>query len=279
MADQPVQQVAPRIVGVVNTSEDSFSDGGLYLHPQAAVARAKQLRADGADVIELGPASSHPDAKGVSAAEERRRLAPVLDHLAPLGMPLSVDSFQPETQRFALARGVAYLNDIQGFPDPDLYAELTAAPCHLVVMHAIQRRGKATRVRTDPHGIEATIDEFFTRRLAALQAAGIAPSRIIIDPGLGFFLGADPAPSLRVLGRIRRLRARFGLPVLIFASRKSFLRALTDRSIAAVGPATSAAEIYAALAGVDYIRTHDVRALRDALVVLNALIAAGDATS
>lgn len=237
MIDDQPGVLAPRIVGVVNITEDSFSDGGLYLHPQAAIARALQLRADGADIIELGPASSHPDAARVSAAEEQRRLAPVLDHLAGLDIPLAVDSFLPETQRFALAHGATSLNDIHGFPHPELYPELAAADCQLVVMHAIQGQGKATRVLTDPATIWDRIDAFFANRLAALQAAGIAAERIILDPGLGFFLSADPAPSVTVLGRIRRLRERFGQPVLISASRKSFLRTLTGRSIADAGPA------------------------------------------
>jgi len=271
--------LAPRIVGVVNITEDSFSDGGLYLQPQAAIARVRQLRVDGADIIELGPASSHPDATSVSAAEEQRRLAPVLDHLAGHDIPLAVDSFLPETQRFALARGVGTLNDIHGFPHPELYPELAAAECQLVVMHAIQEQGTATRVLTDPATIWDRIDAFFADRLAALQAAGIAAERIILDPGLGFFLSADPAPSITVLGQIRRLRKRFGQPVLISASRKSFLRALTGRSIADAGPASLAAELYAALAGVDYIRTHDVRALCDALAVWNALLAERDPAS
>jgi dihydropteroate synthase type 2 len=263
--------LSPKIVGVVNITEDSFSDGGLYLEPRAAIARAKQLRTEGADVIELGPASSHPDSKAVNADQERERLEPVLDELAPLGFPLSIDSFLPETQRFAMSRGVAYLNDIEGFSRPEMYPELVAARCYLIVVHTIQRQGRATRVRTDAEGIWEIIDTFFAHRLATLQGAGIAANRIVIDPGLGYFLSSEPAPSVKVLGGIGQLRRRFGLPVLISASRKSFLRSLTDRGVDQIGPASLAAEIHAALAGVEYIRTHDVRALRDALTVLQAL--------
>jgi dihydropteroate synthase type 2 len=182
-----------------------------------------------------------------------------------------VDSFHPETQRFALARGATYLNDTDGFPHPDLYPELAAADCRLVVMHSVVGRGQATRVQTDPATIWPRIDDFFSVRVDQLEAAGIAPERLIIDPGLGFFLGANPEPSLAVLGGIRRLRARFGLPVLVSPSRKSFLRAITRRSVAETGPATLGAELYAACEGVDYIRTHDVRALHDALTVLDKL--------
>ncbi len=144
---------SPRIVGIVNITADSFSDGGRYLDPGAALAHARRLRADGADVIELGPAASHPDSAPVTAAEERRRLAPVLERLAADGVPVSVDSFRPETLRFAISAGAACLNDIHGFGDPGLYPILAASQCRLVVMHAVQAAGAATRVVTDPAAV------------------------------------------------------------------------------------------------------------------------------
>jgi dihydropteroate synthase type 2 len=263
-----------RIVGVVNITEDSFSDGGLYLEPDAAIAHAQRLRADGADVIELGAASSHPDARPVSADEEARRLTPVLKALAAADVPVSVDSTRPETQRLALAHSADYLNDVRGFPDPEVYGELSASECCLVVVHSIEGGEITTRVNTDPATIWDRIDAFFEERLDALHAGGIAHERLIIDPGLGFFLGANPEPSIAVLGAIDRLRARFDAPVLVSPSRKSFLRALTGSGLADIGSATLAAELHAARAGVEFIRTHDVRALRDALVVSEALTAA-----
>jgi dihydropteroate synthase type 2 len=267
----PAPAVSPRLVGVVNITEDSFSDGGRYLAAEDALAHARRLRSEGADVIELGPASSHPDATQVSAEEERRRVAPVIQRLVADNIPVSVDSLLPDTQRFALAHGAAYLNDIQGFPEPDLYPALAAADCKLVVMHSVQRTGPTTKVATEAAAVWAGIERFFAERLTALQAAGIRRERLIIDPGLGFFLGSNPEPSLAVLSGIRHLKSRFGLPVLISPSRKSFLRRLTGRDIAHMGPATLAAELYAVRQGVDYIRTHDVAALRDALTVLDAL--------
>ncbi len=163
----------PRLVGIVNITEDSFSDGGRYLAAADALACARLLRSEGADIIELGPAASHPDSARVTAEEEQRRLAPVLEPLAADGIPVCVDSFLPETQRFAISRGVAYLNDIQGFPHPSLYGTLAASGCQLVVMHSVQRTGPATRMVTDPAAIWAGIGRFFAGRLAALQAAGI----------------------------------------------------------------------------------------------------------
>ncbi len=261
----------PRVVGIVNITADSFSDGGRYLDPAAALEHARHLRAEGADIIELGPAASHPGSAPVSAAEEERRIAPVLERLATDGIPVSVDSFRPETLRFAIAAGAAYLNDIHGFGDPGLYPALAASQCRLVVMHAVQAAGTATQVATDPAVVWDGIHRFFTRRLAALQAAGISRDRLIIDPGLGYFLGSTPGPSLRALAGIRELKDTFGLPVLASPSRKSFLRALTGRDVAHSGSATLACEVFAAWQGADYIRTHDVAAVRDALTVLAAI--------
>lgn len=261
----------PRIVGIVNITKDSFSDGGRYLSPPAALAHARRLRADGADIIELGPAASHPDSAPVTAAQERRRLAPVLEQLAADGIDVCVDSFQPETMRFAISGGAAFLNDIHGFGDPGTYPDLAASRCRLIVMHAVQAAGPATRVVTDPAAVWAGTGRFFARRLAALESAGIGRDRLIIDPGLGYFLGSSPEPSLTALAGIRELKDTFGVPVLMSPSRKSFLRALTGRDIAHSAAATLAAELFAAWQGADYLRTHDVAAARDALTVLAAL--------
>lgn len=267
----------PQVVGVVNITEDSFSDGGLHLDPQDALAHARRLRAAGADVVELGPASSHPDAARVTPEQERRRLMPVIEPLVAERIPVSIDSFLPETQRFAVSAGASYLNDIQGFPHPELYEELAAADCRLIVMHSVQARGPATMIETDPGTIYSKIDRFFAERLGALDAAGIERERLIIDPGLGYFLGSNPEPSLRVLAELGGFKARFRLPVLVSPSRKSFLRSVTGSDVASIGAASLAAELYAAWQGVDYIRTHDVAALHDALTVIHAIPAAESA--
>jgi dihydropteroate synthase type 2 len=266
-----ISAARPGIIGIVNITQDSFSDGGRFLAAEDALAHAFGLRSDGADIIELGPAASHPGSARVSAEEEQRRLAPVLSELVAESIPVSVDSFLPQTQRFAVAHGAAYLNDIQGFPDPGRYQELSGSGCRLIVMHSIQRRGPATKMSTDPDEVWAGLEEFFAGRLAALEAAGIGLGRLIIDPGLGYFLGSNPESSLVALAGIRHLKARFGLPVLVSPSRKSFLRTLTRRDTTQIGAASLAAEIFAAWQGADYIRTHDVAALRDALIILTAV--------
>jgi dihydropteroate synthase type 2 len=263
---------APTILGIVNITEDSFSDGGRFLATAAALSHARKLVAAGAEIIDLGAAASNVDARPVAAAEEIRRLDPLIAALAADGTPVSIDSFAPEVQRFAMSRGVALLNDIQGFPDPSLYPELAAAGCRLVVMHAVHGRGRARRVELSADRVWDRINAFFADRVEALERAGIARQRLILDPGMGFFLSSRPEASLRALADLDRLKRAFGLPLLISVSRKSFVGAITGRAAASeLGGATLAAELYAAEKGADYIRTHDPGSLADALKVMAAL--------
>lgn len=262
----------PRIAGIVNITEDSFSDGGRYLEPEQAIAHAMRLLRDGASLVDLGPSSSHPDAADVSATAEIERLAPVLDALGEAGVPFGVDSFESETQRFALSRGARWLNDIQGFADERFWPELADASCDLVVMHSIQSRGRATREEVAPGVIVDRVLGYFEKRLSGLTAAGVARERILLDPGMGFFLGASPEPSIEMLRALPRLRAAFDCRLLVSVSRKSFLGVIgagpergATLAIEERGAATLAAELYAARAGVDWIRTHDAKSLAIAL--------------
>jgi dihydropteroate synthase type 2 len=265
----------PLIVGIVNITADSFSDGGRFLDPQVAASHARQLKADGADIVELGAAASNIAADPVSPEEEIRRLGCVITDLAGSVAPLAIDSFEPEVQRFALSRGVGYLNDIKGFPGAGLYSTLAASACHLVVMHGVAVDRRAQRVDLGPDDVWRHIEAFFTQRIARLEAAGVVRERLILDPGMGFFLSERPEASLRVLRDIGRLKAAFGLPVMVSVSRKSFLGSITGRQRPSErGAATLAAELYAAAHGADYIRTHDPAALRDGLAVMEALAAA-----
>ncbi|MEZ4356105.1 MAG: dihydropteroate synthase [Myxococcota bacterium] len=264
-------QSLPRIVAIVNVTEDSFSDGGRYVEPGAALAHARALAAAGADVIELGPASSHPDARRVPPATQIARLEPVLRGLAGEDVAVGVDATEPEVIRYALAAGVALVNDVRGFPDAALYPALAESEASLVVMHSLVSGDRATRDDASPEVVLDSIERFFDARLGALVRAGVREERLIVDPGMGFFLGRDPRASIAVLQRIPELRARFGRPVLVSVSRKSFLRAITGTGVDEIGAATLAAELYAARVGVDWIRTHDVKALRDGLKVEGAL--------
>jgi dihydropteroate synthase type 2 len=265
------------ILGILNITEDSFSDGGRYLEPAKALARAEFLAKDGADIIDLGAASSNPDSKSVPADVEIARLAPVVAALKSARIPVSVDSFSPTVQRWALGEGADYINDVQGFREPKLYDALAASKAKLIVMHAVQEGGRAERIAVEPDAIIDRVLGFFERRVAALEQAGIARQRLILDPGMGFFLGTRAEASYRVLRALPRLRAAFSLPVLVSVSRKSFLRRLTGRGLEEVGAATLAAELFAADQGADYIRTHNPGALRDGLLVRQALWGDGPA--
>ena len=259
------------ILGILNITSDSFSDGGKYLEPSAALVHADSLLADGADILDIGAASSHPDAAPVSPETEIARLAAIVPSLHDTGASLSIDTFSTPVQRWALAQGVDYLNDIHVFPDAALYPELAASSCGLIVMHAVQPSGVAVRTEIPPSEIWDRILRFFDIRLDALTRAGIARTRIILDPGMGQFLGSDVENSLIVLRRLPELKARYGLPILVSLSRKGFLRKLTGQPIAAIGPASLAAELFAEANGADFIRTHDPAALRDGLKVLKAI--------
>lgn len=259
-----------RVLGILNVTPDSFSDGGKFLEPKAAIAHARVLM-EHADGLDIGAASSHPDSPVVGALGELKRLAPVLDVLRQTDIPFSIDTFEPEVQRWACAQGARWVNDIHGFPHDETRRFLADQDVGLIAMFAVQQRGNATRVATDATTIVQRVTDFFDERIADLERCGVDRSRIVVDPGMGFFLGAGPEPSLAVLHAIPRLRERYGLPVLVSVSRKSFLRRLTDATVQTMGPATLAAELAAAQLGVDWLRTHDPQALRMALTVHNAI--------
>lgn len=258
-----------KIFGILNLTEDSFyAESRTPL--DRSLAQAEALFAGGADVIDVGPAASNPDAAKVSAQEELRRIEPVLAGLADRLDQVSIDSYLGATQLAAAARGVGFLNDIHGFPDAAVRESLAGFGCRLVVMHAVQAEGVATREAglAPDRAVDAILD-FFQRRVAELEAAGVPRARIILDPGMGFFLGANPETSFRVLARLPELKA-MGLPLLVSVSRKSFLRAAAGVSVEEAGAATLAGELWAAAQGCDYIRTHDPRALKQAWAVWSA---------
>ena len=245
--------------------------GGRHPDPDRAIAYAMALVRAGADAIDVGAAASNPQAAVVDPAEEIRRLEPVVRELQRAGIAVSVDSFSPAVQRWALTRRVDLLNDTRGFPDVSVHTQLAESCSRLIVMHAVQKRGRADRTPGDAETILEHVVRFFESRLAILAVAGVARERCILDPGMGLFLGTGAEPSIAVLRGLATLRDRFGLPVLVGVSRKSFVGTLSGRPIDERGPATLAAELYAARQGADWIRTHDVRALRDAIAVQRAL--------
>jgi len=263
------------LFGILNITEDSFSDGGKFLDRKAALAQAEKLIGDGADALDLGAASSNPRSKGVAPEIEIARLKPIVARAKKKQWKISVDSFARETQAWAIGEEADYINDIQGFPYPEMYPQLAAARAKLIVMHSVQGLGRAQVIPTDPATIIGRVADFFDARVTALTAAGIARSRLILDPGMGLFVGNKPEVSLTILKGLGRLKAAFGLPILVSVSRKSFLRKLIGCEVSEIAPASLAAELYAALNGADMIRTHEPKQLRDALTIW-AHIASGN---
>lgn len=252
----------PKIVGIVNITSDSFSDGGKFLDADAAIVHAKELLAGGADIIELSGASSNPHAVRVPVDVQTARMEPVLK---TLNCPISIDATRSEVLRWAIGKRVAYLNDIKGFPDESLYRELATSNAKLIVMHCISDIDKAVRVKKTVGEVLDSVFSFFDERLKKLESAGVPRERLIIDPGMGFFLSKNPEPSLAVLAHIAKLKRHFELPVMVSVSRKSFLRNTTSFGGGTIGARTLAAELVAARQGADYIRTHDVLRLKKAL--------------
>jgi dihydropteroate synthase type 1 len=260
------------VFGILNLTEDSFFDESRRLDPAGAVTAAIEMLRVGSDVVDVGPAASHPDARPVSPADEIRRIAPLLDALSDQMHRVSIDSFQPETQRYALKRGVGYLNDIQGFPDPALYPDIAEADCRLVVMHSAQRDGIATRTgHLRPEDALDEIVRFFEARVSALRRSRVAADRLILDPGMGFFLSPAPETSLHVLSNLQKLKSALGLPLLVSVSRKSFLGATVGLPVKDLGPASLAAELHAIGNGADYVRTHAPGDLRSAITFSETL--------
>jgi dihydropteroate synthase type 2 len=259
---------AMKILGILNITADSFSDGGRYLEPGAAIFHAQAMAQSGADIIDIGAASSHPDAQAVAPELEIARLEAVVPELKAKGLSLSIDTFAGDVQRWALAQDVDYLNDIHGFPDAALYPELARSRARLIVMHMVQARGAAVRTEVPAGEIFDRVTAFFDARIEALTRAGIARARLILDPGMGQFLGTDPESSWIILRRLPELKARYGLPLLVSLSRKGFLRKLVNRPPLESGAAGLAAELFAEAQGAEMIRTHAPGALRDGLKVL-----------
>ena len=260
------------IFGIVNLTRDSFSDGGRYLEADRGLAHARALREAGADVLDLGAESTHPDAEDVAAAEELRRLEPVVAELVADGAEVSVDTTKAQVMRRVTALGAAWINDVNGFRDEAAMQAAADAPGHVRFV-AMFSRGLGPRAERPDAGAAGLLDElrrFFDERRAAFEAAGVDPSRVVFDPGMGFFLGREAGPSLTVLKHLASLTDSHG-PLLVSVSRKSFLGEVTGRAVAQRGAATLAAELAAARRGVGYVRTHDVGALRDALAVEAAI--------
>jgi dihydropteroate synthase len=255
-------------MGVVNVTPDSFSDGGRFLEPAAAIAHAHRLIAEGADLLDLGAESSRPGAAAVVGAEEElRRLLPVLRGLRDAPVPLSVDTIKPEVMRAALAEGASMINDINALRAPGALAAVAAADAGVCLMHMQGTPG--TMQRNPVYGdVVAEVSAFLLERVQVVRAAGISLQRICIDPGFGF--GKSLEHNLELLCRLREFDA-LGVPLLAGWSRKSSLGAITGKPAGDRLAASIAAALIAAQNGAGILRVHDVAATRDAISVLSAV--------
>jgi len=269
---QPTWSVAGRelalnrvlVMGIVNVTPDSFADGGRYFNHADALAHARQLIDEGADVIDIGGESTRPGADDVSPDEEIRRVVPLLEALAPSAVPLSVDTSKPEVMRAALAAGAAIINDVRALQQPGAVEAVADSGCGLVLMHM---QGTPRTMQQAPY-YRDVIDEvvqFLAERVRYARAQGIDARRIAVDPGFGF--GKSIEHNFTLLSELAALK-RMQLPIVVGLSRKSMLGAATGRAVHDRAAASVAAALLAAERGANVVRVHDVAATRDALSVL-----------
>lgn len=254
----------PAVMGILNVTPDSFSDGGQFNAPERALDQARRMIAAGADIIDIGAESTRPyvGAEPVSAADELARLSPVLANVVALGVPVSIDSMKAEVVRFALEHGAAIANDVWGLQrDPEMAKVVAAHDVPVVVMH--------NRTTVDPAiDIMQDVLDFFAHSLDIAAAAGIAARNIVLDPGIGF--GKTPQQSMTMLAQLNAL-ARFGLPILVGASRKRFISSVVPSEPQERLGGSIAAHLIAAQRGAKIIRAHDVRETVQALRVAFAI--------
>ncbi|MGE0875544.1 MAG: dihydropteroate synthase [Burkholderiales bacterium] len=256
----------PLVMGVINVTPDSFSDGGAFLAPHAAIAHARKLAADGADLLDIGGESTRPGSAPVPEAEEMARVLPVLEALRELPIPLSVDTRRPGVMRAAIAAGASMINDIEALGAEGAIEALAGADCGVCLMH---KKGDPATMQLQPvyDDVVAEVREFLAGRAAAAERGGIARERIVLDPGFGF--GKNDGHNFTLLKRLGTI-AELGYPVLAGWSRKSTLGRLTGRDPEGRLAASIAAALLAAAGGARILRVHDVRETRDVLLVWEA---------
>jgi dihydropteroate synthase len=254
---------SPAVMGVLNITPDSFSDGGQFITPERALAQAKRMIADGADIIDIGAESTRPyGAERISAGEELKRLQPILADVVSLGIPVSIDSMKSTIVAWALERGATIANDVWGLQrDGDMARLLAGRGCPVIIMHNRERADADIDIVKD-------ISEFFVRSLDIATRAGISCENIVLDPGIGF--GKTPEQSMTVLARLDQF-ATFGLPLLVGASRKRFISTVRPSEPHQRLGGSIAAHLIAAKAGARIIRTHDVYETVQALRVAAAI--------
>jgi dihydropteroate synthase len=264
-----MRSVDSLVMGIVNVTPDSFSDGGLFLDADAAIAHGRELLAEGADIVDIGGESTRPGAEPVEPDEEIRRVVPVIEALAADGARISIDTTKAEVARRALAAGATIVNDVSALRfDPELAAVTAEAGATCVLMHML---GEPRTMQVDPRYDEVVSDvkTFLEQRLAYAVAQGIPEDKVWLDPGIGF--GKTLEHNLELIGRLDEIVA-IGRPVVFGASRKSFLGKLTGRQVDERLAGTIASNIIAHERGARVFRVHDVAATVDALKVATATV-------
>ena len=257
----------PLIMGVLNVTPDSFSDGGNFIELNQAFAHANRLISEGADLLDIGGESTRPGAAPVPIDEERRRVLPLLEKLAGCNIPLSIDTLKPELMQEAVAAGASMVNDVSGFRDTGALEAVANTDAAICIMH-MQGEPRTMQQNPEYNDVTREISDFLAARVQAAEAAGIARNRIVIDPGFGF--GKTLEHNLALLRDLRQFRET-GCAVLAGLSRKSMLGKITGRGPADRVHASVAAALIAVQNGAQIVRVHDVAATRDALAVLAAL--------
>ncbi|MVW60526.1 dihydropteroate synthase [Massilia sp. NEAU-DD11] len=257
----------PLVMGILNVTPDSFSDGGRYQGLEFAVERAEQMIKDGVDIIDIGGESTRPGSPSVPVDEELRRIMPAIYALRELGYPLSIDTCKPEVMREAIIAGADMINDINGFRAPGAIEAVKDSDCGLCVMHM---QGTPQDMQAQPEYVDVVADviAFLRERIDALLAAGVARERITIDPGFGF--GKSVEHNYALLRSINRMESELGLPVLAGLSRKSMIGAVTGRSVEQRLAGSLAGALAAVAQGARIVRVHDVAETVDALKVWQA---------
>lgn len=259
----------PHIMGVLNVTPDSFSDGSLFLDPERAVDRALEMQAEGADIVDIGGESTRPYAAPVDAVEELKRVMPVIERLSGrLKVPVSIDTYKSVVAREALNAGACIVNDISGCTfDPAMPEVVAEAGAGLVVMHTRDRPDRMQN-ETVYQALVPEIMSFLRARIARLMSSGVPQSRIVVDPGIGF--GKSLAGNLEILRRLREFAA-LGRPVLVGTSRKSFIGGVLGRAAGDRLFGTAATVAVAVANGAAVLRVHDVREMRDAALMAHAI--------
>jgi dihydropteroate synthase len=256
----------PLVMGVVNVTPDSFSDGGRFLNPEAAASHARRLVEEGAELIDIGGESTRPGAAPVSEQDELERILPVLEKLSDLGTPVSIDTRRPGVMKAALAAGASMINDVRALAEPYAHEAVATTGCAVCLMHM---KGDPRTMQHSPHydDVAREVKGFLKEAVRKAMFAGIGKDRIIVDPGIGF--GKTAAHNVELLRRLPELK-ELGVPVLVGVSRKSLIGAVTGRPVEERLAGSLAMALLALLGGATILRVHDVKETKDVIAVWEA---------